>query len=326
MDIWGIILAVAQVAAAAKHDEVQVLLKWVESAPMALFHGIGQVFPDARYGHIVVTFDVALLRQEIKELQQGIAHRRQRAPPEHRGLYEVLEENLVAGNQELKDDMDFFTTSERKERTFGEWIPGVLGLWNVVQIHKVKRMVEGTKKGLMIKVHHVDELKNYAEATRNDLGRLAERIAKQTNFLWSKIEHISSKAALCYALKPITAISQIATTITHHKLDTAVMDLVTVPKIFSKYEERLEEEGWYIELDGWQDIFHLEASYHASAAALTVAVRIPLLQKESWGYQLYKPTFFRSCMAPNSTTSERRKEYLPGRRRPPAISTWTTRH
>jgi hypothetical protein len=144
MDIWRIILAVAQVAAAAKHEEV--VFKRVESAPMARFHGIGQVFPNAMYGHIVVTFDVALLRQEIKELQQGISYRRQRAPPEHRGLYDVLEENLVAGNQELEDDMDFFTTSERKERTFGKWIAGVLGLWNVVQIHEVKRMVEGTKK------------------------------------------------------------------------------------------------------------------------------------------------------------------------------------
>jgi hypothetical protein len=188
--------------------------------------------------------------------------------------------------------MDFFTTSERKERTFGKWIAGVLGLWNVVQIHKVKRMVEGTKKGLMIEVHHVDALKNYAEATRNDLGRLAARIAKQTNFLWSKVEHISSKAAVCDALRPITAISKIATTITQHKLDRAVMDLVNVPKIFSEYEERLEEEGWYIELDGWQDIFHLEASYHASASTLTVAVRVPLLRKASRGYQLYKPTFF----------------------------------
>jgi hypothetical protein len=201
---------------------------------MARFHEIGQVFPDARYGHIVVTFDVALLRKEIKELQQGIAHRRQRAPPKHRGLYNVLEEHLVAGNQELEDDMDFFTTSERKERTFGEWIAGVLGLWNVVQIHEVKRMVEGTKKGLMIEVHHVDALKNYAEATRNDLGRLAARIAKQTNFLWSKVEHVSSKAAVGDALRPITAIRQIAKTITQHKLDRAIMGLVNVPKIFSR--------------------------------------------------------------------------------------------
>jgi hypothetical protein len=70
MDIWRIILAVAQVAAAAKHKEV--VFNRVESAPMARFHGIGQVFTNALYGHIVVTFDVALLRQEIKELQQGI--------------------------------------------------------------------------------------------------------------------------------------------------------------------------------------------------------------------------------------------------------------
>jgi hypothetical protein len=54
-----------------------------------------------------------------------------------------------------------------------------------------------------------------------------------------------------------------------------------VPNVFSEYAVRLEEEGWYIELDGWQDIFHLEASYHASAPTLTVAVRIPLLRRES---------------------------------------------
>jgi hypothetical protein len=146
----------------------------------------------------------------------------------------VLEENLVAGNKELEDNMDFFTTSERKERTFGEWIAGVLGLWNVVQIHKVKKMVEGTKKGLMIEVNHVDALRDYAEATWDDLGRLAKRISQQTNFLWSKIEQISSKAAVCDALKPITAISKIATTITAQKLDRAVMDLINVPKVFSE--------------------------------------------------------------------------------------------
>jgi hypothetical protein len=70
------------------------------------------------------------------------------------------------------------------------------------------------------------------------------------------------------------------------------MDLVNVPNLFSEYAERLDEEGWYIELDGWQEIFHLEASYHASAATLTVVVRIPLLRRESRGYDLYKPTFF----------------------------------
>jgi hypothetical protein len=71
------------------------------------------------------------------------------------------------------------------------------------------------------------------------------------------------------------------TTITAHKLDRAVMDLVNVQKVFSKYVERLEEDGWYIELDGLQDVFHLEASYHATADALTVAVRLPLLRRES---------------------------------------------
>jgi hypothetical protein len=47
MDVWRIILAIAQVAAAAKHEEV--VFNRVESAPMARFHGIGQLFPDALY-------------------------------------------------------------------------------------------------------------------------------------------------------------------------------------------------------------------------------------------------------------------------------------
>jgi hypothetical protein len=106
------------------------------------------------------------------------------------------------------------------------------------------------------------------------------------------MEQISSKAAVNDALRPIRAISNIATTITAHRLERAVMDLVNVQKVFSDYAERLEKDGWYIELDGWQDIFHLEASYHASAERLTVRVRLPLLRRESRGYDLYKPTFF----------------------------------
>jgi hypothetical protein len=207
-------------------------------------------------------------------------------------LYDVLEENLVAGNQELKSDMTFFATAERKERTFGEWIAGVLGLWNMVEIHQVKKMVKGTKKGLMIEVHHVDALSEYAEATQDNLRKLAKRISEQATCLWGKMEEISSKAAVNDALRPIRAISRIATTITAHRLDRAVMDLVNVQKVFSEYAERLEEDGWYIELDRWQDVFHLEASYHASADTLTVAVRTPLLRRKSRGYSLYKPTFF----------------------------------
>jgi hypothetical protein len=135
----------------------------------------------------------------------------------------------------------------------------------VVEIHQVKKMVEGTKKGLMLEVHHVNALREYAETTQDDLSRLAKRISEQATFLWGQMEEISSKAAVNDALKPIRAISSIATTITAHRLDRAVMDLADVQKVFSEYGERLEEDSWYIELDGWQDVFHLEASYHASA-------------------------------------------------------------
>jgi hypothetical protein len=272
MDFWRCLLAVVQVAA------VQINFNEVKSALMACFHRVGEVFPDALYGHIIVTFDVAELRGQMKGLQERISYRRERATPKHRDLYDGLEENLVAGNQELETDMTFFRNSRV---TFGEWIAGVLVLWNVVEIHQVKKMGKGTTKGLMIEVHHVDALREYAEATQDNLSKLAKRISEQATFLWGRMEEISSKAAVNDALRPIRAISRIATTITAHRLDRAVMDLVNVQKVFSEYAERLEEDGWYIELDGWQDVFHLEASYHASADTLTVAVRLPLVRRES---------------------------------------------
>jgi hypothetical protein len=140
------------------------------------------------------------------------------------------------------------------------------------------------------------------------------------------MEQISSKAAVNDALRPIRAISKIATTITAHRLDRAVMDLVNVQKVFSDYAERLEEDGWYIELDGWQDMFHLEASYHASAETLTVAVRLPLLRRESRGYDLYKPTFFPIMHGSQLYDIGTARKYLPGRRQQRATSTWTMRH
>jgi hypothetical protein len=110
MDFWRCLLAVAQVAAA-----VQINFGKVEGAPTARFHRIGDVFPDALYGHIIITFDVAVLRGQMKDLQEGISYRRERAMPKHRDVYDVLEENLVAGNQELESNMTFFATAERKD-------------------------------------------------------------------------------------------------------------------------------------------------------------------------------------------------------------------
>jgi hypothetical protein len=42
---------------------------------MARFHRVGEVFPDALYRHIIVSFDVAELRGQIKDLQKGISYR-----------------------------------------------------------------------------------------------------------------------------------------------------------------------------------------------------------------------------------------------------------
>jgi hypothetical protein len=74
---------------------------------MARFHRVWEVFPGALYGHIIVTFDVAVLRGQMKDLKEGISYRRERATPKHRDLYDVLEENLVAGSQELESNMSF---------------------------------------------------------------------------------------------------------------------------------------------------------------------------------------------------------------------------
>jgi hypothetical protein len=56
MDFWRFLLAISQLAAA-----VQIEFGQVESALMARFHRVGKVFPDALYGHIIITHSVAQL-------------------------------------------------------------------------------------------------------------------------------------------------------------------------------------------------------------------------------------------------------------------------
>jgi hypothetical protein len=96
-------------------------------------------------------------------------------------------------------------------------------------------MVEGMKKGLMIKVHHIEAQREYAKATQDNSSKLAKRISEQATFLWGRMEEISSKAAVNNALRPIRAISKIATTITAHRLDRAVMDKRSSPTLRRDY-------------------------------------------------------------------------------------------
>jgi hypothetical protein len=70
MEFWRYLLAVAQVAAA-----VQINFDEEKSAQMARFHRVGEVFQDALYGHIIISFDVAELRGQMKDLQKGISYR-----------------------------------------------------------------------------------------------------------------------------------------------------------------------------------------------------------------------------------------------------------
>jgi hypothetical protein len=122
MDVWRILLAIAQVAAAAAENEI--MFNKVESAPMARFHSIGQVFLDALYGHIIIMFDVALLRLHIKELQEGISYRQNRATPKHRDLYDVLEENLAGRSWRVT-----WTSSQHRNGRRERSASGLLAYW-----------------------------------------------------------------------------------------------------------------------------------------------------------------------------------------------------
>jgi hypothetical protein len=114
---------------------------------MARFHRVGEVFSDALYGHIIVSFNGAELRGQMKDLQKGISYRQERATPKHRDLCDMLEENLVVGNQELESDMTFFATAERKERTFGEWIAASwdCGTWK--RYTRLRRWLKEERRG-----------------------------------------------------------------------------------------------------------------------------------------------------------------------------------
>jgi hypothetical protein len=46
---------------------------------MARFLRVGEVFSDALYGHIIVSFNRAELRGQMKDLQKGISYRQERA-------------------------------------------------------------------------------------------------------------------------------------------------------------------------------------------------------------------------------------------------------
>jgi hypothetical protein len=55
----------------------------------------------------------------------------------------------------------------------------------------------------MIEVHHVNALRKYAEATQDNLSKLAKRISEQATFLWGRMEEIISKAVVIDALRLI---------------------------------------------------------------------------------------------------------------------------
>lgn len=264
----------------------------VGEAPVARFHKIGTVTPNAIFGHIIISFNVSEIRRQTTELQAAIASNKDRASTENRARYDDLSETLATAQRELDDDMGFFTVLTRKARSFGEWLGGVLGLWNSWEIHSIKELEDSTRKALMLEAHHVDALQTYAESTQDDLKSLADRISRQGTLVWSRVDDITEESDINRVVAPVRAISSIAATLPSHRLDPAVLDVVEIGKVWDSYAEKTEAAGWYIALDGWQDIFHLPTSYHATTDVLTLAVRLPLVREKALSFALLSPTFF----------------------------------
>ena len=264
----------------------------VEEAPMARFHKVGEMMTESIYGHIILRFNVSEIRRQTTSLQMIIADIKSKATTDNRNRYDKLSETLRAAEKELDDDMRFFTVLARRSRSFGEWLGGVLGLWNAYEIHDVKKLEESTREALLIEAHHVDAVQAYAEASHDDLEDLAKRISRQAALVWSRVDDITETADIEAVVAPVRAISKIAATLTAHRLDPAILSLVDMGKVWSDYSEKTEAAGWHIALDGWQDSFHLPTSYHATTQVLTIAVRLPLVQHGQVGYELLRPTFF----------------------------------
>ena len=249
------------------------------------FRETGTLTPEAGVATLIIKIDVMGHLHHVEEFHQMVVNKKN--PVDKRSRVPAETERYI---NDLKAMAEMLSEEEKRRpnRSIGEFLAGLLGLYNTAEIHNIKGRLEHTNDAVRDTVVEADAIKEYAEQNNANIMQIKDVLKDNFNLLRG-IRYNELALDIWMDLKDRTeAVLETCTAAMNHKLSWRVMNLIDMKALWARLIRQIDNHGWIAALGNWQNLFQMDWSFAASRGQLWLIARIPTLDKDNTRMNLYQ--------------------------------------
>jgi hypothetical protein len=177
---------------------------------------------------------------------------------------------------------------KRKARTLGEWPGGLLGLYNTVKEKQIEVKKDSKRKALKTALVHLNAMDLHEKEEEKSIGEVINKLEDTRSLIFMASRARQAKDSWHKVQELVQAFIKVGNTAVEHRVDPAIFDLVDVPGVCNKLQDKLGQEGKKTAVRHYQNILQLNASFWAHADTLHVAVVVPIMRTEATVFAAYE--------------------------------------
>jgi hypothetical protein len=131
---------------------------------------------DASTSIIMIKMPFLRLRAEMGKLRTAM-EKASKEYDQERELYAELEEELSRFETMLSSTVELFTIrDEQKARTLAEWLGGLLGLYNTVNVKQIEHKEDSTRDALNTALVHLNAMDLHEKEEEKSIGQVIDKL------------------------------------------------------------------------------------------------------------------------------------------------------
>jgi hypothetical protein len=188
----------------------------------------------------------------------------------------------------LKELTRFDITLSSTVEALAEWLGGLLGLYNTVKVKQIEVKEDSTREALKTALVHLNAMDLHEKEEEKSIREVIDKLEDTRNMIFRGSKATQAKDSWHKVRELVQAFIKVGNTAVEHRVDPAIFDLVDMPGVWNKLQDKLGQEGKKTAVRRYQNILQPHASFWAEADTLHVAVVVSIMRTEATIFAAYK--------------------------------------
>jgi hypothetical protein len=132
---------------------------------------------------------------------------------------------------------------ERKARTLGKWLGGLLGLYNTVKVKQIEVKADIGREALNTALVHLNAMDLHEKEEEKSIREVIDKLEDTRSMIFKSSKARQAKDSWHKVRELVHAFIKVGNTAVEHRVDPAIFDLVDMPGVWDKLQDELGQEG-----------------------------------------------------------------------------------